>query len=63
MRLKCTNCPAEMEFGVDDQDIGDSAYKLVCPVLREHYRNDAPADCPYMRTVKDAQALRRKRHR
>jgi hypothetical protein len=63
MKVRCTNCPAETELGDQGQDIGDSAYKLICPVLREHYRNDAAADCPYMRGVKEAEELRHKRRR
>lgn len=64
MRVKCTNCPAEVELGVEGEDIGDTAYKLLCPVLREQSairKYDVDAECPYMREVKNAAALQRKR--
>ena len=63
MRLRCTNCPAELELGTEGRDTGDIAYKLLCLVLRDHFKNDVGVDCPCMRTVKDAAALRGKRRR
>lgn len=63
VKAKCTNCPAEMQLGADGENIGDTAYKLLCPVLREHFRNNADADCPYMHAVKAAAEMQRKRRR
>ena len=63
MKVRCTNCPAELQLGADGEDIGDAAYKLLCPVLREHFRNDTAADCPYMHAVKAAAEIQRKRRR
>jgi hypothetical protein len=66
MKAKCTNCPAEVELGVEGEDIGDTAYKLLCPVLREHLAkkgHDVDIECPYMQDVKKAAALRRLRAR
>ena len=63
MKLRCTNCPAELELGSEGRDTGDVAYKLLCPVLRDHFKNDVDVDCPYMRAVTNAAALRGKRRR
>ena len=63
MKVTCSNCPAEMELGSEGEDIGDTAYKLLCPVLREHppKGHDVDTECPYMRDVRKAAALRRRR--
>jgi len=56
MDVKCSHCPAVMELGTDGRDIGDSAYKRVCPILREHPAQglrDLDLDCPYMRSARD----------
>ena len=62
MKVKCSNCPAEMELGIDAEDIGDTAYKLLCPVLRKHppKGHDIDTECPYMRDAQKAAALRRR---
>jgi hypothetical protein len=58
MRVNCTNCPAQLELGADGKDIGDTAYKRLCPILREYFakagQQNAGLDCPYMRDVREA---------
>jgi len=57
MRLKCTNCPAEMEVGANGEDVGDTAYRLLCPILRDHRKEpnrDVDLECPYMRDARSA---------
>jgi hypothetical protein len=58
MNVNCTNCPALLALGPDGRDIGDTAYKRLCPVLREHFakvgRYDVGLDCPHMRNVRIA---------
>jgi hypothetical protein len=65
MMVNCTNCPAQLELGVGGKDIGDTAYKHLCPILRERFakegRRDVNLDCPYMRSVREAMILKHRR--
>jgi hypothetical protein len=65
MRVNCTNCPAQLELGPDGEDIGDAAYKHLCPILREHFArvgyHDIDLDCPYMRGVGEAAIIKEQR--
>jgi hypothetical protein len=64
MRVNCTNCPAQLELGADGEDLGDTAYKHLCPALREYFargrRHDIDPECPYMRGVKETTMLKYK---
>jgi hypothetical protein len=33
MKLKCPKCPAEVEIGPNCDVVGDSSYKLKCPLI------------------------------
>lgn len=64
MKVTCTNCPAEADLGPNGEDVSDTAYKLLCPVLRDRRaqmgEHDIDLDCPYMQ---DARELAVSRHR
>jgi hypothetical protein len=53
MRLKCSHCSAEADVGPYDTDTSDTAYKVLCPMLREEVAkstgHDLDLDCPHMR--------------
>lgn len=36
MKVACPNCPARADLGPAAKDLSDTAYKLLCPILREH---------------------------
>jgi hypothetical protein len=60
MIVKCSHSRAEAEVSSNGTDMGDTRYRLLCPILREEISkrpgHDLDMDCPYMRAVIDAVA-------
>ncbi len=67
MKVKCSHCPVEADVDSDGTDIGDTRYRLLCPILREEFSkrsgHDLDMDCPFMRAVIDDAGRMHRRHK
>ena len=66
MIVQCPNCPATMDLGLNNADLADRSYKLLCPALRENLaakvlranlaaqqQTEMEPDCPHMRNARN----------
>jgi hypothetical protein len=62
--VKCPWCAAEVDLGPTGEDLSDTRYKVVCPVLLVHMAargSDPNLECPHMGPVKRVAVLRNRR--
>jgi hypothetical protein len=53
--VKCPRCAAEVDLGPTGEDLSDTRYKVICPVLLVHLTAASEVtdlECPHMGPIK-----------